>query len=67
LPSVTSRQAVVLRLVAVGRSNKQIAWELGVTERCAKDHVSRLLALFKVPNRAALAVASIDALKQSKL
>lgn len=54
MPTVTARQEQVVRLVASGRSNKQIATELGISERAVKALVSRLLEKFSAPNRAGL-------------
>ena len=55
---LTSRQQQVLRLVARGRSNREIAGELGITEQGVKSHVSRLLLRHGVPNRTALVAAT---------
>ena len=44
----------MLELVANGRSNKQIAAELGITEQAAKDQVSVLLQHLDARNRAEL-------------
>jgi hypothetical protein len=44
----------VLGLIALGLTNKEMAHSLGITERGAAAHVSRLLARFRVPNRAGL-------------
>ena len=41
---LTSRELDVLRLVAAGKPNKQIAAELAISERTARTHVSRILA-----------------------
>jgi len=53
---LTRRQAEVLELVARGRSNKQIARDLGITEGTAKLHVFSLMRAYKVSNRTMLAV-----------
>jgi len=53
-PKLTARQLEVLELVASGRSNREIASLLRVSENGVKAHVARLLAKFDVPNRAAL-------------
>jgi DNA-binding NarL/FixJ family response regulator len=52
--NVTTQQRRVLTLLAEGSSTKQIAGCLGLSERTAQWHVSRLLTLFQVPTRAAL-------------
>jgi len=54
--ALTRRQAEVLELVARGRSNKQIARDLGITEGTAKLHVFSLMRAYQVPNRTMLAV-----------
>jgi DNA-binding CsgD family transcriptional regulator len=51
---ITARQREVLGLIALGLTNKEMAHSLGITERGAAAHVSRLLARFSVPNRAGL-------------
>jgi DNA-binding CsgD family transcriptional regulator len=50
----TGRQRQVLALIARGLTNKEIAHELGITERGVSAHVSRLLARYNAPNRASL-------------
>lgn len=44
----------MLGLIALGLTNKEMAHSLGITERGAAAHVSRLLTRFGAPNRAAL-------------
>jgi PAS domain-containing protein len=44
----------VLGLIALGLTNKEMAHSLGISERGAAAHVSRLLTRFSVPNRAGL-------------
>jgi DNA-binding CsgD family transcriptional regulator len=51
---ITARQREVLGLIALGLTNKEMAHSLGISERGAAAHVSRLLAHFSVPNRAGL-------------
>lgn len=55
---LTARQVEVLELVASGRSNREIALLLRVSENGVKAHVARLLVKFGVPNRAALVHAA---------
>jgi len=43
LSELTPRELDVLRLVASGEPNKQIATELAISERTARTHVSRIL------------------------
>ena len=53
-PTLTARQIEVLKLVAGGHSNREIATLLHVSENGIKAHIARLLVRFGVPNRAAL-------------
>jgi pimeloyl-ACP methyl ester carboxylesterase len=54
-PSVTPRQLEVAALVAQGRSNRQIADELVITERSAESHVERIRARLGFRSRAQIA------------
>lgn len=57
-PRLSAREREVLRLVAGGRSNKEIAGELGVTERTVKFHVTAIFNKLGAENRAqAVAIA----------
>ncbi len=49
--SLTPRELEVLFLLAQGKSNKQIAAELVITERTTKFHVSSILAKLEATNR----------------
>lgn len=51
---LTSRQAEVLRHVAQGASNKEIARELGCAENTVELHVTKLLHKASVPSRTRL-------------
>jgi len=53
---ISRRQRQVLGLLAVGSSNREIAAELGLTERTVKAHVAGLLRKIGAPNRIALSV-----------
>lgn len=50
-PGLTEREAEVLALVAGGRSNAEIARELGVTLKTVQNHVSHVLAKMQVRDR----------------
>jgi DNA-binding CsgD family transcriptional regulator len=52
--ALTPRQHVILRSVARGKTNKDIAAELGISEQGVKVHVSRLLERYGAENRVEL-------------
>lgn len=57
-PRLSNREREVLRLVAAGRSNKEIGAELKVTERTVKFHVTAIFNKLGAENRAqAVAIA----------
>jgi DNA-binding NarL/FixJ family response regulator len=49
---LTAREVEVLRLIAGGRSNKEIAAELVLSEATVKTHVNRIFAKTKSRDRA---------------
>lgn len=51
LSSLTRRQLLVLERMAMGESNKQIAYELNIAETTVKTHVSAILSKLDVHNR----------------
>ncbi len=53
---LTEREREVLRLVARGRTNKEIARELGVAVRTVEFHVGRILGKLEVASRVEAAV-----------
>jgi non-specific serine/threonine protein kinase len=52
---LTGRQLQVARLVAAGRTNRQIAGELGISEKTAELHVRNAMQRLGVQNRAGIA------------
>ncbi|AFM16582.1 HD-GYP domain-containing protein [Mycolicibacterium chubuense NBB4] len=57
---LTAREVEVLRLVAQGRSNREIAAELFIAEKTARNHVERVYAKLGVSNRTQASLAAID-------
>jgi DNA-binding CsgD family transcriptional regulator len=51
--ALTPRELTVLRLLATGRTNRQIASELRLSEKTVDRHVSNIFAKLDVPSRAA--------------
>jgi DNA-binding NarL/FixJ family response regulator len=56
---LTSRELDVLRLVAAGEPNKQIAAELAISERTARTHVSRILRKLRLSSRTQAALWAV--------
>jgi non-specific serine/threonine protein kinase len=52
---LTARQSQVADLVADGRTNRQIARALGISEKTAEIHVSNIMSRLDVPSRAGIA------------
>ena len=56
---LTARELEVLRLVAAGKPNKQIAAELSISERTARTHVSRILRKLRLSSRTQAALWAV--------
>ncbi|PEZ08087.1 DNA-binding response regulator [Bacillus sp. AFS018417] len=59
LSMLTKREKEVLREIAKGRSNKEIAAELHITEQTVKTHVSNVLAKLNVDDRTQAALYAV--------
>ena len=55
LPELTQRETEVLRLVALGLSNREIAERLVVSEHTVHRHVANILTKLRLSSRAAAA------------
>jgi DNA-binding NarL/FixJ family response regulator len=55
---LTSREREVLCLIAAGRSNKEIAEQLCVTEGTARNHISRILSRLNLRDRTQAAIVA---------
>ena len=58
-PRLTTRELEVLRLIADGRGNREIAESLGISEQTVKTHVSAILEKLDVENRIQAAVYAV--------
>jgi DNA-binding NarL/FixJ family response regulator len=56
---LTRREREVLELITAGRSNKRIAFELGISEKTVKTHVGHLLAKLGVTDRTQAALLAV--------
>ena len=60
---LTEREVQILKLIAVGRENHEIAQHLGIAERTTANHISNILSKLNVRNRTeAASVARRDGL-----
>ncbi|MDF2669167.1 MAG: DNA-binding response regulator [Paenibacillus sp.] len=57
--SITPRELVIIRLVGVGRSNREIANELGLSVGTVKNHISQIMDKLELRDRTQLAIYAI--------
>ena len=57
---LSNREMHVLREVAEGLSNKQIAWRLGISEKTVRNHLSSVFDKLGVWTRAQAIVLALD-------
>jgi DNA-binding NarL/FixJ family response regulator len=58
-PKLTDRETEVLRLVATGMSNKEIAAELVIAENTVKNHVRNILEKLQLRSRMEAAMYAV--------
>lgn len=58
--ALTERETDVLRLLAQGRANKEVARSLGIGEKTVKTHVSNILAKLGVQSRTQAALYAVQ-------
>jgi DNA-binding NarL/FixJ family response regulator len=63
--AVTARELEVVRAIQRGKSNKVIAYELGMCESTVKVHVRRVMKKLKAKNRTEVAIKTSELLKCS--
>ena len=57
---LTAREKEVLAQLAKGAANKEIAYELGITERTARTHVSNILGKLGLASRTQAALYAVE-------
>ena len=62
---ITARELAVVRAIQLGKSNKVIAYELGMCEGTVKVHVRRIMKKLKARNRTEVAIKSRELLRCS--
>jgi DNA-binding NarL/FixJ family response regulator len=61
LPQLTPREEEVLRLLATGETNRQIAKRLFVSEETIKSHVASIFRKLEVSDRTRAAILAVKA------
>jgi DNA-binding NarL/FixJ family response regulator len=59
-PRLTSREAEIVRLVSLGKTNAEVAEQLSITEGTVKTHLNNVFKKLGVRNRAELASQSLQ-------
>ncbi|MFF0501823.1 response regulator [Nocardia aobensis] len=59
LAALTDRERAVLRLIATGKSNRDISQELVISERTARTHVSNVLRKLELKSRTQAALVAV--------
>lgn len=60
-PVLTEREIEVLELVSFGMVNKEIAWELSISDNTVKFHLTSIFAKLDVDNRVSAVRAAVEA------
>ena len=64
--TLTEREQEILRLIAKGRSGKQVAKHLGISPKTVERHKTRIFAKLGVPNQAAAAFLYGERIERSR-
>ena len=56
MPALSPREYQVARLVAGGRSNRQIAEQLAISEQTVKNHIQSIFRKLSLSNRVELTI-----------
>ena len=56
---LTAREKEVLKLVALGKNNKEIAEELVISKHTAKAHLGNIMDKFNIHDRTLVAVTAV--------
>ena len=64
--NLSDRQQEILALLALGKSNKEIAYELKITEGTVKQHLFTLYKKLNATNRAKAVIAATKFLEEQK-
>jgi DNA-binding NarL/FixJ family response regulator len=59
-PNLTTRELSVLKLIVAGKSNKEIATDLGIFESTVKTHVNSILSKLGVSDRTQAATSALQ-------
>lgn len=57
---LTEREKEVLRLIALGGSNKEISQKLGISEKTVKNHIGHIFQTLHVNNRTQAAIYALE-------
>src|SRR5215217_2437321 len=58
-PELSERETEVLRLIAIGKDNAEIAQELHISPKTVKNHISNILMKLQIENRIQAAVYAV--------
>ena len=60
LSGLTNREHEVLRLIALGASNKDISAKLEISDKTVKNHITNIFQTIHVDNRTQAALYALD-------
>ncbi|CAN2043588.1 Response regulator transcription factor [Candidatus Magnetomoraceae bacterium gMMP-1] len=59
-PYLTPREKEIIKMICNGYRNKEIIWELNISEQAVKSHLNRIYKKFKVSDRLQLALHALN-------